>query len=350
MREISIVGFAQTPNVSQTNQSEVELVRQVITGALEDAGLERPDVDFWCSGSSDFLTGRPFSFVGALDAVGAWPPVAESHVEMDGAWAMYEAWTRLLHGDFDVACVYCFGTASAGELPEVLVTQLDPYYTAPLWPDSISIAALQAQALLDEGKSSEEVWAEIAVRSHRDAQNNDHAQFSGERDVEEFLNEDPIVGKLRRHACSPVSDGASAIVIARREVAATLDVPTIAIRGMDHRVEPQNLGLRDLTTSRSAKLAADSLNIEPATIDIAEFHAPFAPQEHILTQSLDLSDGVSICPSGGALVGNPMMSGGLNRIGAAAMALRQGNAERAIGHATAGPALQQNLLCLLEAV
>lgn len=348
MREISIVGFAQTPSVRKTGESETEMVRSVITGALEEAGLKRKDVDFWCSGSADMLTGRPFSFVGPLDAVGAWPPVSESHVEMDGAWALYEAWVRLLHGDFDVACVYAFGTASAGDLPEVLVTQLDPYYTAPLWPDTLSIAALQAQAALDAGITSEEEWAEIAVRSHRDAKGNPEAQFSGDRTTEEFLAETPIVGRLRRHSCSPVSDGASAIVIARREVAEKLNVKSVVIRGMDHRIEPQNLGHRNLADSVSSRTAAEQLGIEPALIDVAELHAPFAPQEAILAKALGLSSQTAICPSGGALVGNPMLCGGLNRIGAAARAVQSGRAKHAIGHATSGPALQQNLICHLE--
>lgn len=348
MREISIVGFAQTPCVRKTGESETEMVRSVITGALEEAGLKRKEVDFWCSGSADMLTGRPFSFVGPLDAVGAWPPVAESHVEMDGAWALYEAWVRLLHGDFDVACVYSFGTASAGDLPEVLVTQLDPYYTAPLWPDAISIAALQAQAALDAGFTSEQDWAEIAVRSHRDAMNNSDAQFSGDRTTGEFLAESPIVGRLRRHACSPISDGASAMVIARKDIAAKLNAKPVTIRGMDHRIEPQNLGLRDLADSVSTRIAAERLGIEPALIDVVELHAPFAPQESILVRALGLSGQTTICPSGGALVGNPMLCGGLNRIGAAARAVQSGNAKHAIGHATSGPALQQNLICHLE--
>ena len=54
-------------------------------------GLTRSDIGFWCSGSSDYLAGRAFSFVSAVDAIGAVPPTMESHVEMDAAWALYEA-------------------------------------------------------------------------------------------------------------------------------------------------------------------------------------------------------------------------------------------------------------------
>ncbi|HEY0543039.1 MAG TPA: lipid-transfer protein, partial [Actinoallomurus sp.] len=70
--------------------SEVELLAPIITSVKETTGLKR--FGFTCSGSLDYLAGAPFSFVSALDAVGAWPPISESHVEMDAAWALYEAW------------------------------------------------------------------------------------------------------------------------------------------------------------------------------------------------------------------------------------------------------------------
>jgi len=58
---------------------------------------------------------------------------------------------------------------------------------------------------------------------------------------------------------------------------------------------------------------------------------------------------VRINPSGGALCGNPMFSAGLARIGMAAEQVMSGRARKAAGHATSGPALQQNLICVLEA-
>ena len=55
-------------------------------------------------------------------------------------------------------------------------------------------------------------------------------------------------------------------------------------------------------------------------------------------------------PSGGALAANPMMSAGLIRIGESARRIWSGDADRAVAHATSGPCLQQNLVCVLEGV
>ena len=87
--DIAVVGWAQTPMVRHTEQSEVQLLLGVITDALTPLGLTRADVDFTCLGSCDYITGQAFSFVMNLDAIGAWPPKRDSHVEMDGAWALF---------------------------------------------------------------------------------------------------------------------------------------------------------------------------------------------------------------------------------------------------------------------
>ena len=85
-----------------------------------------------------------------LDAVGAWPPIRESHVEMDAAWALYEAWVAIQTGEVDSALVYGFGKSSPGDLHEIMTLQTDPYYVAPLWPSMVDMAALQARAYLED--------------------------------------------------------------------------------------------------------------------------------------------------------------------------------------------------------
>ena len=348
MRDIAIVAFEQLPNVRRdTEREEVELVQPVVTGALAKAGLTRRDIGIVISGSCDYLLGRPFSFVAALDGVAPWPPMIESHVEMDGAWALYEAWVRLQMGDLDTALIYCYGKSSLGDLPDVMVQQLDPYYLAPLWPDSISIAALQARALLDTGRVTERDLAEVAVRSRKRAADNPYAQRKTQHTAGDLLAEPYLVAPLRKHDCPPISDGACAVVLAAGDTARRLSKRPAWIRGIDHRIEPHQLGCRDLTTSASTKLAAEHAGVT-GRFDIAELHAPFSHQEIILREALGLGPDVDVNPSGGALAANPMMVAGLARLGEAATRISAGQASRAVAHATSGPALQHNLVCVLE--
>jgi acetyl-CoA acetyltransferase len=349
MRQVAVVSFAQSPSVRrETDLNEVEMLMPVVHEAVARSGLAKGEIGFTVSGSSDYLAGGPFSFVSALDAVGAWPPIVESHVEMDGAFALYEAWVKLQTGEADSALVYAFGKSSLSDVAEVVTLQLDPYYVAPLWPDAISLAALQARAFLEASGRSERDLAAVAVRSRRDARKNPMAQLAGEWSVEDVLAEPYLVAPLRRHDCPPISDGAAAIVLAADDVARRACRRPAWISGIDHRMEPHALGLRDLARSRSTAEAGERAGVGRAAVDVAELHAPFTHQELILRDALRLDDRVLVNPSGGALAANPLMVAGLIRIGEAARRVMEGDAMRAVAHATSGPCLQQNLVCVLE--
>ncbi|MEU6293935.1 thiolase domain-containing protein [Streptomyces erythrochromogenes] len=343
-RDVAVVAFAQSDHRRRTDElSEVEMVMPVLHEVLAATGLKAGEIGFTCSGSSDYLAGRAFSFTMTLDGVGAWPPISESHVEMDGAWALYEAWVKIQTGEADTALVYSYGKSSPGSVRDVLTRQLDPYYLAPLWPDSVALAALQAQALIDAGETDEPALAAIAARSRADAGANPHAQLRGALPQGDYQ-----VRPLRTGDCPPVGDGVAAVVLAAGDLARALCARPAWITGIDHRIEAHGLGLRDLTDSPSTRTAAQHAGLFDAPVDTAELHAPFSSQEVVLRKALGLGDGVAVNPSGGALAANPMMAAGLIRIGEAAARIHRGASDRAVAHATSGPCLQQNLVAVLE--
>jgi acetyl-CoA acetyltransferase len=349
MRDVAIVSFAQLPSVKEIGPAdEPELVQSVTSKAMKRIGLTQDDVGFTCSGSTDYLPGRPFSFVAAVDGLKAVPPIRESHVEMDGAFALFEAWVRLLHGDLDTALVFSFGKSSLGPVREILNLQNDPYYVQPLGLDAISAAALQAQAMIDARKATERDFAEIAARNRRNAIDNPNAHIRGEFSVEAMLDEPYLSSPLRRSFCPPLSDSAAAIVLAAGDKARKLVKRPAWIKGIDHRTEPHALGQRDLTTSPSAKLAAYKAGVGKGKVDVAELHAPFAHQEIILREAIGLGDDVNVNPSGGALAANSLMTAGLIRFGEAANRVLSEQADRAIAHAASGVCLQHNLVAVLE--
>jgi hypothetical protein len=298
-RPVAIISSASFETPSEPARNEVELLLPVIHDALEAAGLTQQDIGFTVSGSSDYLQGFPFAFVGALDAVGPWPPIRESHLEMDGAFALAEAIEVLQHDGIDTALVYAFARPSRGDLDRTLAIQLDPYSVAPLWPDARSLAGLQAQAMRDSGR-----YAEVP-------------------DVT------PTV----------VADGATAVVLAVGDRARELTDTPVWIRGIDHRIESPALGGRDLTVSTSTRVAAAAAGAD--RLDAAWLHVLYPHQELLLRDALDLDDQPVDAKAG------PMMVGGLERLAAAANGIA-GTGHRAVAHATSGPCLQQNLVAVLE--
>ena len=242
--DIAVVGFAQTPSVrSARARAKCSCSSRSSPRRSQRAGLDRREVGFTCAGSCDYLTGGPFAFVSNLEAAGAWPPISESHVEMDGAWALYEAWVRLQHGDIDTALVFGSGKSSPSKPDEMWAQQLDPYYLAPLGVDPASLAGIQARALLDAGKATERDFAEVVARNRRNAKDNPNAQVRGDFDGRRAAR--------RRRTCarrcarttsrrSPTARSRSCSAAATGR-AALCERPAW-IRGIDHRIEVHQPG------------------------------------------------------------------------------------------------------------
>ncbi|HEX3461548.1 MAG TPA: lipid-transfer protein [Acidimicrobiales bacterium] len=335
LADLAVVGWAQTPMVRHTDKTETQLLMDVITDALEPLHLTRADIDYTCLGSCDYITGQAFSFVSNLDAIGAWPPKRDSHVEMDGAWALYEAWLRLAEGDIEIAVVTGSGRSSTGDPALIYPMEMDPYFLAPLGADPLTFAALQARAAIASGIADERSMADVAVRSR------------GKGDVEALLQEDYLREPLRRHDVPPITDGAAAMVLATGDRARQMVERPAYITGFDHRTECHNPSFRALDDSPSTRLAAQAAGLGDGPVEVAELQAAFTHEELLLRKVLDLGDDVVVNPSGGALRANPIMATGLCRIGYAADHIF-GGGNRALAHATSGPCLQQNLICILE--
>jgi acetyl-CoA acetyltransferase len=348
-RNVAVVGFAHAPHVRRTDGTTngVEMLMPCFAQLYEELGITKADIGFWCSGSSDYLAGRAFSFISAIDSIGAVPPINESHVEMDAAWALYEAYIKILTGEVDTALVYGFGKSSAGTLRRVLSRQTDPYTVAPLWPDSVSMAGLQARLGIDAGKWSESHMARVAFDSFSNARRVDSLEPAVSLD--ELLDRPFFADPLRRHDIAPITDGAAAIVLAADDRARELRENPAWITGIEHRIESPALGARDLTESPSTRAAARAtIGDHTSSLDVAEIHAPFTHQHLILAEAIRIPGKTKINPSGGALAANPMFVAGLERIGFAAQHIWNGSAERVLAHATSGPVLQQNLVAVME--
>ena len=333
--DIAVIGWAHTPMVRHTDKSETQLLMEAISDALAPLSLTRADIDFTCLGSCDYITGQAFSFVSNLDAIGAWPPKRDSHVEMDGAWALYEAWLRLQEGDIEIAVVTGSGRSSTGDPALIYPMEMDPYFLAPLGADPLTFAALQARAVIASGLADERSMAEVAVRSR------------GRGDVDTLLSEDFVRQPLRRHDVPPITDGAAAMVLATGDRARQLVERPAYIAGFDHRTECHNPSFRALDDSPSTRLAAAAAGLGDGPVEVAELQAAFTHEELLLRKVLDLGDEVAVNPSGGALRANPIMATGLCRVGFAADHIF-GGGSRALAHSTSGPCLQQNLVCILE--
>lgn len=347
MRDIAVVAYGRDLRPEpELVLSDVEMVTPVVGDTLARSGIDRRDIGVVVSGSSDYIAGVSFSFLWVLDAIGPGPSMAWSHVEADAAWALYEAYVRLQLGDIDSAMVFSFTTATRGDADRVLNLQFDPYTVAPLGIGSAGAAALQARRLLDRGLVSPRDLAAVAARAGRPAAPLADVTAS---EVDDLLSSPFVLDPFHRHDIGRYVDGVAVVVLAADDLARSVCERPAWIRGIDHRIEAPALGSRDLTVSTSTASAAKHAGWSDRPLDRTELHAPFSSQELILRRELGLADEALVNTSGGALVADPVMATGLVRIGEAAEHILTGRADRVGAHATSGPCLQHNLVCVMEA-
>lgn len=364
LRNVAVVGFAQAPIVAcDEHRTAQEMLYPEIRRALAQCGVDREAIDYQVAGSADYIDGRPFGFVQALDVMGSWPPKQDMHLEMDAAFAAYYAWLRMQAGDCDTAIVCGYGKTSEGDPRFVLNLQLDPYYHAPLGLDPTATAALQASAYMARAGVADRDLAETAARRRAAGARNPDAQVRQAATADELQQTPWVVAPLREGYLPPVGESAVCLVLAAAGKAEKMCGKPAWIHGVDQRAEMQTLGARDLTRSASTELAAvEALRMAGLTsaheVDLVELMATNPAEEMILREAMSLDraggTGPTINPSGGPLAGNPLMMTGLIRLGEAFRQLSGGaqahavaGARRAIAHATQGHCLQHNLVWVL---
>jgi len=363
LRNVAVVGFAQAPIVARDeHHTAQEMLFPQVRRALADCGVERSAIDYQVAGSSDYIDGRPFGFVAALDVMGAWPPTQDLHLEMDAAFAAYYAWVRMQAGECDTAIVCGYGKTSEGEPRRLLNLQLDPYYHAAIGLDGLSTAALQASAYMARTGANDRDLAEIAARNRAAGARHPEAQLRTPATADELQRTPWAVEPLRQGYVPPIGESAVCLVLAAEGKAERMCDRPVWIQGIDHRTEMQTLGARDLFRSAGAKLAADKAlamaGLRSARdADVIELSAATPAEELILCEAVGLDARAArpaINPSGGPLVGHPLMLTGLMRMGEVFHQLAGradgravAGAKRGIAHATSGHCLQQNLFVVL---
>src|SRR5919198_3600611 len=213
LRNVAVVGFAHAPIVARDeHRLATEMLYREVRRALAQCGVERDVIDYQAAGSTDYMDGRPFGFVAALDVMGSWPARQDLHLEMDAAFGAYYAWIRMQAGDCDTALVCGYGKTSEGEPERVLNLALDPYYQAAIVLTPTATAALQASAFLARTGATDRDLAEVAARNRRAGGRHADTQVRAAATADELLRTPWLVEPLRRGYLPPVGESGVGLV------------------------------------------------------------------------------------------------------------------------------------------
>ena len=179
--------------------------------------------------------------------------------------------------------------------------------------------ALAAQRHMAQYGTTEEQLAMVGVKNHNHAAKNPNAHFSKGATLDQVLCSKMIATPLRLFMCSPITDGAAAVLVASEERARTLTDKPVWIRGTGQALDGFQLTSlhEDYAHWPAMKRAADAAyamaGVGPKDVDLAEVRDCFSIAELIAYEELGFcrkgeagrfaQDGRS--DYGGDVVGNP---------------------------------------------
>lgn len=169
-----------------------------------------------------------------------------------------------------------------------------------------------AQSYLDRYGATPADFARVAVKNRANAMNNPLAQMRKPQTVEDVLNGRLIVPPLTLAMCSPITDGAAAILVCSEEMAKSLDRPTVIVRACQN-----TSGANGTPVADAAAKAYETAGLDATDCDVLELHDAAAPAELIQYHEIGLcpeGEGHGLLREGKTAPGGPHpvnMSGGL---------------------------------------
>ncbi len=377
MEPVAIVGVGMTDiSWNHLASNYADLVFEASQKALADAGMTIDQVDNVITISNDFFDGRTISSMAVMDACGSYDKNV-STVEGDGTFGAFYALMRILSGSFETCLVCAHHKGSEGVMSLITNAMFDPIYERSLGIDALTSAALQARVYMERYGVSEEECALVSVKNHGNAFKNPVAQLPLKLTVEEVMASPYISDPLKLLDCSPVSDGASALILASGDAARRITDKPVWVKGVAHCCDSFHLGDRDLSSARALEEAARKaysmagISDPGKEIDVVELYDAFSYMELMWLEGLgfcERGDGgklassgatamegrIPVNPSGGCLSGNPVVVAGLNRIIECALQLRGDAGEHqvdgvrtALAHGINGPCGQSHCVWIM---
>ncbi len=181
----------------------------------------------------------------------------------------------------------------------------------------MDVYGIAAQLYMQQSGATAEDFAKIASKNHSNGALNPKAQYREVVSVEEVLNSRMISNPLTLLMCSPIGDGAAAVVLTSREVARKLGVPMIKLRASVILSGRDRMGGEDSVATHSAQKAYELSGVSPEDLNVVEVHDAAAPAEMMLYEELGLAkqgEGPAFLASGAPFLGGKVpvnTSGGL---------------------------------------
>lgn len=321
MRRVAVIGAGMTRFGKWLDTSLKSLGAEAINGAMDQAGVDKSQIEAAIVGNATagLITGQEMvrgQTILREMGFGDIPIVNTENACASSSTAFHLAWLYVASGLYDVVLAVgaeklyhadkrvsfrAIGTAvDIEDVPELMKLTGAAESEGDGGADKagenrslfMDLYAARVRKHMRKYGTTAIQFAKVAVKSHANASLNPLAQYREILTVEDILSSPVVVEPLTRLMCSPIGDGAAALVVCSGDKARQLSSKPVWVRasvlsaGNDRALGEEGIGVR------MAKRAYEVAGLGPEDLDVVELHDATAPAEIIDYEDLGL------CPIG----------------------------------------------------
>ncbi|MHC4861437.1 MAG: thiolase domain-containing protein [Planctomycetota bacterium] len=300
MRDVAVVGIGMQKWGELWDKDLRDLFTESALLAIDDAGVDHIDSMYIGCMSSGLFNCQ--EHLGSLmaDYLGV-APIPATRVESacaSGGVAVRSAFLEIASGASDIVLaggVEKMTDVSGDGATFALATACDQEWEAYNGITFPGLYAMLMRAHMHKYGTTREQVASVAVKNHANGMNNPLAQYHLKISVEDVLNSVKVAEPINILDCSPITDGAAAVILTTTDIAKKLKKPMITIKGIGQATNSIALHQRkDLTrievTADAAEKAYKMAGVGPKDIHLAEVHDCFTIAELVVMEELGFVD------------------------------------------------------------
>lgn len=321
MRDVAIVGAGMIRFGKHPEKGIKQLVKEAVDAAVKDAGIDTKEIEAAYVGSAapGIMTGQEqIKAQVTLSAMGidTIPMYNVENACASSSSALHLAWTSVGAGIYDCALVVGFeklfdqdkmksfmalGTAVDVENVMQFLEEFQKRHgkDGNIIGDGagksrsifMDMYAYYTKMYMERFGLTQEHFAKISVKSHKNGALNPHAQYQKEVTLDEVLNSGDVAFPLTKMMCSPIGDGSAAVIVCSKEKAKQFTNKPVWIASSVVGSGKVSFEMGDTLTKRLGPKAFEKAGIGPEEIDVIEVHDATSPSEIITLIELGICPG-----------------------------------------------------------
>lgn len=296
MREVYILGVGLHPFGRFDNKDVIEIGREAVVAALNDAGISWKQVEAAYCGT---VFAGPMAGNKALARVGLTgiPIMNLENACASGGAALRAAYQAIAGGFCDTALAFGFEKMPRG----FIAGNPDDWFAAMGLAVNPQYFALKARWHMANFGTTEDHLVKVSVKNHRNGALNPFAMYRKEMSYDEIANSRMVNDPLRLLMLCAPNEGGAAALLATKEVAVryttklirlaavVLDSPLYGTAEVPHIAVSARVAAPTVTMTASQE-AYEAAGVGPEDLDIVELQDTDSAAEIIYTEELGLCE------------------------------------------------------------